>query len=71
MASDPRFLFMVGIYHFSFIKKKSFIYLFLAVLGLHFCVGFSLVAVRGGCSLVVVLGFLTGVVVSLIMEHGL
>ena len=28
MASDPSFLFMVGIYHFSFIKKKKF-YLFI------------------------------------------
>ena len=28
----------------SFLKKKSFVYLFLAVLGLHCCTGFSLVA---------------------------
>ena len=30
------------------------------MLGLHFCLGFSLVAVRRGHSLAVVLGFLTG-----------
>ena len=38
-----------------------FIYLFLAVLGLRCCTGFSLVAVSGGCSLVAVHGLLIAV----------
>ena len=38
----------------SLIFFKIFIYLFLAVLGFHCCVGFSLVAVSGGYSLAVV-----------------
>ena len=46
------------------------IYLFLAVLGLHYCVGFSLVAVRGRYSLAVVHGLLIAVA-SLVAEHGL
>ena len=45
------------------------IYLFLAVLGLHRCVGFSLVVAGGGYSLVAVLGFLF-VVASLVGEYG-
>ena len=46
--------------HFYF---KKIIYLFLAVLGLHSCVGFSLVAESGGCCFIVV--------ASLVVEHGL
>ena len=46
------------------------IYLFLAVLGLHCCVGFSLVVAGRGYSLVTVLGFLF-VVACLVGEHGL
>ena len=48
-------------------KNCNFIYLFLTGLGLHRCVGFSLVAARGGYSLAV-LGFLAAA--SLIVEHG-
>ena len=48
----------------------SLIYLFLAVLGLCCCVGFSLVVVSGGYSLFVVHGLLI-VVASLVAEHGL
>ena len=44
-------------------------YLFLAVLGLHCCTSFSLVASSGGCSLVTMCRLLTAVV-SLV-EHGL
>ena len=39
---------------FSFVCFKDFIYLFLAVLDLCCCVGYSLVAASGDCSLVVV-----------------
>ena len=46
------------------------IYLFLAVLGLRCCEGFSLVVVRGGYSLVAVHWLLIAVV-SLIAKHGL
>ena len=49
---------------------NNFIYLSLAVLGLRCSVGFSLVAVIRGYSLVVVQRFLI-VVISLIEEHGL
>ena len=45
-------------------------YLLLAVLCLHCCVGFSLVAASGGYSLVVLHGLLI-VVASLVGEHGL
>ena len=38
------------------------IYLFLAMLSLHYCLGFSLVAANRGCSLVVVCGPLIAVV---------
>ena len=38
--------------------KNNFTYLFLAVLGLHCCEGFSLVTASGGYSLVVVPGLL-------------
>ena len=48
-----------------FIKK--FICLFLTVLGLHCCEGFSLVAVRRGCFLVVVCGILIAVA-SLVVQ---
>ena len=50
--------------------KKLFIYLFLAVLGLHCCVGFSLVAVSKGKSLVVVCRLLI-VAASLVRKHRL
>ena len=40
---------------------NNFIYLFMAVLGLHFCLGFSLVWESRGHSLVVVVGLLTAV----------
>ena len=43
-----------------------FIYLFLAVLGLHCCAGFSLVVASGGYPLVVAHGLL---VASLVLEH--
>lgn len=45
----------------SLLLKNNFIYLCLAVLDLHCCAGFSLVAVNGGCSLVVVCRPLTAV----------
>ena len=52
--------------------KKLFTYLilFLAVLGLHCCMGFSLVVKSRGYSLVVVHGLLI-VRASLVAEHGL
>ena len=43
-------------------------YLFLAVLGLCCCAGFTLVVESGGCSLVAVHGLLTAVA-SLVLEH--
>ena len=46
------------------------IYLFLAVLGLYCCVGFSRVAASKGYSLVVARRLLI-VVASLVVEHGL
>ena len=55
---------------FHFFKIILFVYLFLAVLGLHCCVGFSLVAARGDYSLVAVCGVLISVVL-LFAEHGL
>ena len=42
------------IYVFKNIFKKTFIYLFLAVLALGCCVGFALVAASGGSSLVLI-----------------
>ena len=45
------------------------IYLFLAVLGLHCCVGFSLIAVSGSYSLDAVPGFL--IVVASFVERGI
>ena len=55
-----------------YFKKKIvlFIYLFLTVLGLHCCVGFSLVAVSGGYSLVAAHGLLTAVA-SFVAGHRL
>ena len=49
---------------------KNFTYLFLAVLGLRCCVGFSLVVASGGCS-VVTASRLPVVVASLVVAHGL
>ena len=50
---------------------RFLIYLFLVELGLHRCMGFSLVAAASGsCSLVVVLGFPVSVA-SLAVEQGL
>ena len=49
---------------------NSFIYLFMAVLGLHCCPGFSLVEASGGSSLVAVCGLLIAVA-SLVDEQGL
>ena len=45
----------------GFLFLYNFIYLFLVMLGLHCCVGFSLVAANGGYSVVAVLGLLTAV----------
>ena len=50
-----------------FLKFHLCIHLFLAVLGLHCCVGFSLAVVSGGSSPVVVQGLLIAVT-SLIVE---
>ena len=47
-----------------------FVHLFLAVLGLNCCVGFSLVAASRDCSLAVVCGLLVAVA-SLVVEHKL
>ena len=59
---------IVSIYH---IKKNKFIYLFLAVLGLHGCVGFFfLVAASGGYSQVAGCRLLIAVA-SLVAEHRL
>ena len=49
---------------------SSFIYLFLAVLGLRCCMGFSLVAASRGYSLVTVRGLLI-VAAFLVVEHTL
>ena len=45
----------------GFLFLYNFIYLFLVMLDLHCCVGFSLDAANGGYSLVAVLGLLTAV----------
>ena len=50
--------------------NNSFIYLFWAVLGLHCCTGFSLVAASGDYSLAVVSRLLI-VVASFVSEHRL
>ena len=52
------------------ILKNNFTYLFLAVLGLRCCTGFSLLAASRGSSLVVAQGLLI-VVASLVVEHRL
>ena len=54
---------------FSFLKITLFIFLFLAMLGLYCCAGFSLVVESGGYSLVAVQRLLTKVT-SLVTEHG-
>ena len=51
-------------------KHLLSVYLFLVVLGLSCCAGFSLVAVSGGCSVSAVRGLLTALV-SLAAEHRL
>ena len=51
-------------------KKNYVIYLFLAVLGLHCCMGFSLAVAGGGYSLVAVHVFFI-VVSCLVAEHRL
>ena len=58
-----------GIHYISSTLKKI-IYLLLTVLNLHCCAGFSLVATRGGYSLVAVYRFLIAVA-SLIGKHEL
>ena len=50
--------------------KKHYLFFILAVLGLHCCAGFSLIAGSGDYSLVAVRGLLI-VVASLVVEHGL
>ena len=53
------------------IQKTFYLFIyFLVVLGLHCCVGFTLVAAGGVYSLVAVLGLLTAPA-SFIAEHGL
>ena len=42
--------FLGGLFFFSNFYFIHFLYLFLAVLGLHCCMGFSLVVESGGCS---------------------
>ena len=49
---------------------KKYIYLFMAALGLHCCVGLSLVAVSGDYFLVVVCRLVLAMA-SLVAEHGL
>ena len=51
-------------------KKKRFIYVFLAVLGLRRCVGLLLIAASGGCFPAVVRGLLAAVA-SAVAERGL
>ena len=54
---------------YNLIFKNNF-YLFLAVLGLRYCSGFSLVVAGGGYSLVVVYGLLIALA-SLVADGGL
>ena len=54
----------------TFLFLNTFKNLFLAILGLRYCRGLSLVASSGGYSLVAVLGFLIAVA-SLRAEYGL
>ena len=51
-----------------YLKQNLFMYLFSAVLDLHCCLGFSLVAVSGGYSVIVAHGFLIAVA-SLVTQH--
>ena len=60
----------MGSIHILLFLKNSFTYLFMAVLGLHCCEGFSLAAARRDCSLVAEHGLLL-VVPSLVSEHRL
>ena len=55
---------------FIYLLLNLFVYLSLAVLGLYCCMGFSLVAVSRGYSLVAVHGLLIAVA-SLAVEHRL
>ena len=68
ISLDTAFPFLIGIW-MSMCKKKV-IYLFMAVLSLRCCMGFSLVVANGAYPLVAVCGLLI-VVASLIAEHGL
>ena len=58
-----------AIHIFISLKKCNFSYLFLALLGLCYCVGFSLVAERGGSSLSEMHGLL--IAGAFLVEHGL
>ena len=58
----------IYIIHINYIY--DFIYLFLTVLGFHYCIGFSLIAASGVHSLGVMPRLLI-VVASLVAEHGL
>ena len=55
---------------YDFFKKNKFIYLFLAVLGLHCCVRVFSSCGEWGLLFVAVCGLLT-TVASLVVEHGL
>ena len=71
--NSRRSLTLVALSHFSSTENffpNNFIYLFLAVLGLHCCMGFSLVAVSRGYSVVAMHRLLT-VLASLVSEHRL
>ena len=61
----------LSLYYYALRNFFKFIFesIYLAVLGLHCCSGFSLVVASRGYSLVAVLGLLI-VVASLITEHG-
>ena len=52
---------VVTLFLILFLKSLLFMYLFLAVLGLGCCLGFSLVAMSAGCSVVAVCGLLIAV----------
>ena len=69
---EERFIYIYRskLFENSWKNFNNFIYLFLAVLGLHCRMGFSIVLGGGVYSLVVVLGLLT-VVASLVAEHRL
>ena len=70
MDKQKLFLDQFNPFDYFFKKLYTFIYLFLAVLGLLCCVGSSLVAVSRGNSLVEVCGLFI-VVASVAAEHGL